>query len=140
MSLRQDIVIEQNAGWTFTYTHKDASGAPVDLTGWSAAMSIKREFGQTTIPRAYLSSGSDAVGGSIALGGAAGTVTLAMTADQTMRLLRDFDLWALIETGHPDVIVKPRVHLLYDLVLTDAVGNATRAIEGRAIVRRSVTP
>jgi hypothetical protein len=138
VTLRQDLIIEQNADWTFTYVHK-SGGSVVDLTGYSAAMSIKRVPGQTTIARAYLSTGADADGGTITLGGDQGTVELAMTAAQTMKLLVDFDLWAVIENGHAATI-KPEAHLLYDLNLASPAGAVTRALEGRVIVRRSVTP
>jgi hypothetical protein len=140
MTLRQDLIIPQYADWSFTYVHKDGTGAVVDLTGYSAAMSIKRQPGQTAVPRSYLSSGADANGGTITLGTSDGTVTLAMTAQQTKQLLWDFDLWALIETGRADAVIKPESHLVYDLALTHADGKVTRAIEGRVIVRRSVTP
>jgi len=138
VTTRQDLIVQQNADWSFVYTHK-AAGTPVDLTGYSAAMSIKRVPGQTTIARAYLSTGADANGGTITLGGADGTVTLAMTAAQTLKLLSDFDLWAVIERGGAAVI-EPEAHLLYDLNLTAPGGAVTRALEGRVIVRRSVTP
>lgn len=139
MPIRQDLIVEQNASFSYVYTHKDAAGSPVDLTGYSAAMSIKRQPGQTTVARAYLSTGADADGGTITLGGAAGTVTLAMTAADTLKLLWDFDLWAVIEKGG-DVTVEPQACLVYDLNLTDADGAVTRALEGKVIVRRSVTP
>lgn len=145
MTLRQDLTIQQNASWSFTYTHRDASGSPVDLTGYSAAMSIKRALGQTVVARAYLSSGADADGGTITLGGAAGTITMAMTPAQTLKLVMDFDLWAVIDRRDvdprgDDVLVRPQVALVYDLLLTAPDGSVSRPIEGAAIVRRSATP
>ena len=139
MTLRQDIIIQQYASWQFVYTHRDTSGNPVDLTGWSAAASIKIQIGQTAVPRAYLSSGPDANGGIITLGGAAGTVTMSMTPSQTKLLVWDFDLWAMLETGIR-AIIRREVPLYWDLLLTDTNGNAYRALEGRALIRRSVTP
>jgi hypothetical protein len=139
MTIRQDLRIQQNADWSYVYTHRDSNGTAIDLTGYSAAMSIKRVPGQTTVARAYLSSGADANGGTITLGGIAGTVTLSMTAAQTLKLLYDFDLWALID-GEQYATVEPQCELVYDLNLTSGVGSASRVMEGNVIVRRSVTP
>lgn len=140
MTLRQDLYVQQNADWSFTYTHQP-NGSPVDLTGYSAAMSIKKVPGQITVPRAYLSTGSDANGGTITLGGSAGTIQLSMTAAQTLKLVWEFDLWALLQSHDVwDVVVKPRVHLLYDVNLTNASGATSRVLEGKLIVSRSVTP
>lgn len=140
MTLRRDLFINQNASWSDVYTHKDAAGA-IDLTGYTAAMSIKRAPGQTVVARAYLSSGADADGGTIVLGGTAGTVTMSMTPAQTLKLLWDFDLWAVIETHNErGVLVSPQSTLIYDLTITSPAGIATRAIEGRVIIRRSATP
>lgn len=141
MTIRQDLIIEQNADWTFSYVHKDSDGSAIDLTGYSAAMSIKKVPGQVTVARAYLSTGSDADGGTITLSGADGTVTLSMTAAQTLKLVWEFDLWALLQSHDmDDVFVQPQVNLLYDINLTDAGGKTARVLEGKVIVRRSVTP
>ena len=140
MPLRQDLYVEQNADFAFRYTHM-SGGSAVDLTGYSAAMSIKKVPGQITVPRAYLSTGSDASGGTITLGGAAGTIDLAMTAAQTLRLVWEFDLWALMQDHSLyDVAVSPQVDLMYDINLTDTAGKTSRVLEGKVIVRRSVTP
>ena len=138
MTIRQDLIIQQHADWSYTYTHRSA-GSVVDLTGYSAAMSIKKVPGQTAAARSYLSSEADANGGTITLGGPAGTVQLAMTATQTVKLLHDFDLWAMLQAGG-NALIKPEVHLLYDLNLTAPSGAVVRALEGRVIARRSVTP
>ncbi|MEO9230377.1 MAG: hypothetical protein ABI216_15735 [Devosia sp.] len=141
MTLRADLYIQQNASWSHVHTHNDAAGSPIDLTGYTAAMSIKRAPGQTVVARAYLSSGGDADGGTIVMGGAAGTITMSMTPAQTLKLLWDFDLWAVIESRDPDAaLVKPQNTLVYDCSITNTNGVTTRVLEGRAIVRRSVTP
>lgn len=138
MTIRQDLRIYQGETWSHTYVHRSA-GSPVDLTGYSAAMSVKRVPGQTTMAQAYLSTGADADGGTITLGGANGEVVLSMTADETKALLTDVDIRALIPPEK-----RRRIHheerFIYDLLLTDASGAVTRALEGQFIVRRSVTP
>jgi len=139
MTIRHDLTVQENVDFSWTYTHKDSSGTAIDLTGYSAAMSIKRVPGQTNSPRAYLSSGSDADGGTLTLGGVAGTILIEMTAAQTYKLTSDVDFWALSPKWASKGIPK-EVHLLYDLLLTDGSGVVTKPLEGALIVERSVTP
>lgn len=136
MTTRQDLYIEQGVTWSWVYTWLDSAGDPVDITGYSARMAIKTRFDWNT--EAYLSSGSDADGGSIALGDAAGTITLSMTAAQTTALVGDLSIYTLVppENRQP---VEPTVTLLYDLELVTGAGAVTRVLEGRVNVRRQVT-
>ena len=102
-------------------------------------MSIRSDLNASAA--AYLSSGSDANGGSIALGGAAGTVTLSMTAAQTDNLADEFST-VLVEVLAENKGIKKRgpvVTYLYDLELVDGSGNVTRALQGEVHVRRNVT-
>jgi hypothetical protein len=128
MTTRQDLTIRQGQTWTFVYTHRPG-GVLADLTGYSARMGIKPDFNGAFV--AYLSTGSDAIGGSIALGGAAGTVTLTMTGDESASLASDTSL-LLVE----DVSTMIFRH---DLELVSPAGVVTRALEGRVIVQRGVS-
>jgi len=67
-------------GATFqeTATLKDSNDQPIDLTGYSALMHIRRERSDST-PLYVFTSGD----GSIELGGAAGTVSLVLNAQDT---------------------------------------------------------
>ena len=135
MATRQDIRINQGETWSHAFPWS------ADLSsGYSAAMSIKKVPGQTTTPMAYLSSGSDADGGTLTLGNL--TIVAAMTATQTAALLTDVDIYALIppEKRKSDYVEHEEC-FLYDINLTNtSTGAVTRAYEGRVTVRRSVTP
>jgi hypothetical protein len=136
VTVRQDLHIRQGATFSFVWTKRDSAGAAVDLTGYTARAAIKRALSSTA--DAYLSTGSDARGGTIALGGAAGTVTLSMDADQaaTLGYLSSVEdrLWQ--EQGCD---AEDHIELRYDLELVSGAGIVTRELEGRAVVYREVT-
>lgn len=146
MTLRQNLVVQQGATFSHVYTHRDSAGAAVNLTGYTARMSIAEYFGGPAL--AYLSTGSDAAGGTITLGGSAGTVTLAMTAAQTDALADSWGAYADVvfaewESGLSG-ITSPRTApankpMIYDLELVSGAGVVTRALEGGVDLRRSVT-
>lgn len=115
MTTHQDLTIRQGETWSYTYAHA------TDLSGHSARMSIKADWSSDAV--AYLSTGADADGGSIAIDGT--DVTLSMTAAQTTALLLSVD--AMSET------------ILYDLEIVSGAGIVTRALEGRVHVLRGVT-
>jgi hypothetical protein len=129
VTIRQDLIIRQGATWSFLWTKRDAAGAAVDLTGYSARMAVKHGYGGSAA--AYLSTGPDAAGGGITLGGAAGTVTLAMTADQSAALGGGL--------AAADAEACRTIELLYDLELVSGAGVVTRELEGQVIVNREVT-
>lgn len=141
MTVRHDLLIRQGATWSFVWTKRDAAGSAVDLTGYAARMAIRSGFGGALA--AYLSTGANANGGSITLGGAAGTVTLAMTAAQSAALADSYEVTvAAIETGRGLSAQNPipqAIDLIYDLELVDGSGVVTRELEGRAAVYREVT-
>ena len=128
MTIRHDITIHQGQTWTFVYTHR-IGGAVVDLTGYSARMAIKADYSAAFL--AYLSTGSDADGGSIALGGASGTATLFMTATESSALAGEITMMPVEDMA--------TMFFKYDLELVSPAGVVTRALEGRLIVQRGVT-
>lgn len=137
MPLRQDLIAYQGETWSFVYTKRDSSGAAVSLTGYTARMSIKDAYNGAL--EAYFSTGSDADGGTITLGGAAGTVTLSMTAAQSAALAGELNaLSSVLLRGERDT-TKPSATYLYDLELISGAGVVTRELEGRFVVRREVT-
>ena len=135
MATRQDIRINQGETWSHTFPWSANLSS-----GYSAAMSIKKVPGQTTTALAYLSTGTDADGGTLALGNQ--TITASMTAAQTAALLTDVDIYALIlPEKRRKEYVEHEECFLYDINLTNtATGAVTRAYEGKVTVRRSVTP
>jgi hypothetical protein len=135
MTTRQDLIIRQGETWSYVYTKHNAAGVAVDLTGYSARMAIKDCYNGAQ--QAYLSTGADAWGGSITLGGIAGTVTLSMTAAQAAALAGILNQLALV----PQSIdySKPTVTWLYDLELVSGAGVVTRELQGRVEIQREVT-
>jgi len=95
------------------FTYKDADGVAVDLTGYSASMQVRKSL--TDGVALELST----VNSRITLGGAAGTVTLLVSATDT----------ATIDVGQ----------YFYDLELTSGSSVVTRLIEGRLQVKEAYT-
>ncbi|MCG8445912.1 MAG: hypothetical protein MI753_09375 [Hyphomicrobiales bacterium] len=134
MAVRQDLHINQGETWSFSYPWENA-GSPVDLTDYSARMSIRDRIGGSLY--AYLSTGGDADGGTITLGGVTGVVALSMTAEETTALYDPVDLEELKK--HRREPEKRTVKWLYDLELESAGGVVTRLLHGRILLQREVT-
>lgn len=115
--------IEQGATFSLTVTWQiDAAGTPQNLTGYTAKLEI-RDRPDTTGTLIFRFATSPAAGeGTITLGGAAGTVTLAASATLT---------GALTATVQDD--------LFYDLELTSGSGTVTRLLQGKVTVVPQVT-
>lgn len=97
--------IEKGATLRRVFTWLDSSNVPVDLTGRSARMMIRKTL-TTSPPLAILTTEN----GGIELGGALGTVTVKLTAQQTSAIAA--------ETG------------VYDLEIEDADGFVHRLLKG----------
>jgi hypothetical protein len=135
MTKRVDLQIRQGETWSWTYTYRNSAGAAVDLTGYTARMAVRETYSLSR--EAYFSTGSDADGGTIALGGAAGTVTLSMTAAQSAALAGDLSTFVF-----PREMVEkvgPYVDFIYDLEVVSSAGVVTRLLEGTCRVWREVT-
>jgi hypothetical protein len=128
MTTRQDLHIRQGETWEHTH----ATG--IDLTGYSARMAIKAGFEGSH--EAYLSTGSDADGGTITLGDEAGTVVLSMTAAQSAQLAGDLTYFLFVA---PQKRAERFVTFIYDLELVAPGGAVKRELRGRVIVEREVT-
>jgi hypothetical protein len=107
--------IEQGATYTKQIVWKDGGGVPMDLTGFSARMQIRKTLGSTKV----LASLATSPGSGIALGGALGTVVLTLSATLTA---------AITETAG-----------VYDLELVSAGGVVTRLLEGDVEIKPGVT-
>lgn len=128
---RQNLIIRQGETWSFPYTWKDGSGAPIDITGYSARMAVKKSADNAT--DIFLSTGGDANGGTISLGGALGTILLAMTAEQT-DAMQNSDWW--MDDPLP---LDPSMNFFYDLEVVSPAGQVTRLLEGQVTYYRSIT-
>lgn len=113
-----DITIEQGATWRLELTWQDSEGAPIDLTAYTARMQVRE---------AYVSSGTwlsltSASGGGITLGGAAGTVVITATAEQTAA-----------------IPVRGNVQAVWDLELAQSGEPVVRLLSGIAYITPEVT-
>lgn len=110
-----DIIIEQGATFLMNITWKQsAGGTPVDLTGYTARMQVRKSYNEPDPPALSLTTEN----GGIALGGAAGTIAITGSATLTDAM-------------------EARPHV-YDLELVSG-SVVTRVVQGKAFVRPQVT-
>lgn len=113
---RYNFVIEQSATFNYvlTYYSDEAQTTPVNLTGYTARMSIKLKVGDVDTIISLTTEN-----GRITLGGALGTITLLITATDTSDL--DFK------------------EAVYDLELESGTGTVIRLLQGSVILEPAVT-
>lgn len=112
---QQTFTIEQGATWRQPLTYEDSNGDPVDLTGYTARMQVRKKTSTPDPPLLDLTTEN----GGITLGGTDGTILLEATDEQTAAL--DF------KTGR------------YDLELYPGDGTTKRLLMGSVILSREVT-
>tara|TARA_B100000424_G_scaffold43059_1_gene29350 strand:- start:1485 stop:1820 length:336 start_codon:yes stop_codon:yes gene_type:complete len=110
MATISNIFIDQDADFATTVTIEDANDSALDLTNYTAAASLRKS---------YKSSSSTSFTVAFVDPRTSGQITLSLTDVQT---------GALNEGRY-----------VYDLVITDAVGEKTRVVEGIATIKPSVT-
>ena len=116
MAASNDLVIDQYATFKTAFRWETKStGQPVNLTGFSAAMQIRRTPADATA----LVSLTSAVNGGLVIEGTAGRVRIEIPASTT----------ATLTPGR----------YVYDLVLTDLSSKKKRLVEGVVIVDAGVT-
>ena len=108
--------LEQGVGRSFTLTYQ-VNNAPVNITGWSAALQVKRDKSLTGT--ALISLDNATLGGLDIPAGTDGLVAVNFTAVQTR------------------VLVDPTYY--YDVVLIPPSGEPIRLLEGAVIVDPGVT-
>lgn len=121
-----NITIEQGTDWQLVLTYK-LNGVAVNLTGYTARMQVRHIAASPTVlatfstpPSSSTSSGSlTPAAGTIALGGSAGTITLAMPASESTR----------VQAGSH----------VYDLELINPSGKVERFLQGNCEVTAEVT-
>jgi len=110
---KHDIYIEQGATWSLPLRWQTAEGVPIDVTGYTARMHIRKK-----LPDLLFEVELTTENGGITLGGADGAINLMLTAEQTAGMD--------IKGG------------VYDLeMVKDAV--VTRLLEGAVIISLEVT-
>jgi hypothetical protein len=108
-----DITAEQGANYTATLTYRDSSNVLINLTGYTARMQVRKTIGSSA-PYLSLTNASG-----ITLGGAAGTVAIAISAAALAAV--------------------PAGNYVYDLELISGAGVVVRLISGDFVVTGEVT-
>ena len=121
MAETTDIVIEQKATFVLSIVYNDTNGDPVDLTGYSARMMVKASHDTADVD-AVIDIDSDA-GGTGDVSGIglddSGNISVVVAKAETTGLDPGDYVW--------------------DILLEDSDGRATRLIEGKAVVKPGVT-
>lgn len=108
-----NLTFPQGATWSLALTWNDDGGDPINLTGYTARMHVRKSYDAATTVVALTS------GSGITLGGAAGTITLSVSATTTGGV--------------------PASTYVYDLELESGGGQVTRLVEGTLTVTPEVT-
>lgn len=108
--------IDQGANWYFQLTYKDSAGAPINLTGYSAALELGTSYNMTSPTLAI----STTTTGMTIPTPANGTIIVNVPAATTASL--------------------PTDNYVYNMTLTSPGGFVTRLIEGSVIVAPEVSP
>jgi tRNA threonylcarbamoyladenosine modification (KEOPS) complex Pcc1 subunit len=114
MAANYDIVMDQGATFSRVFYWQDSQALPVNLSGYTARMQIRQEVDSSTAALSLTTENSR-----IALGGAAGTITLTVSATDT----------AAVAGGE----------YVYDLELISGLGTVTRLLQGCFTVDAEVT-
>ena len=109
-----DFTIYQGATFARVITWKDEADALIDLTGYTARMHVRESVDADT---AFITLTTE--NGGITLGGAAGSITLSISAATTA---------ALTQTSG-----------IYDLEMISGGGVVTRLLQGAVIISKEVT-
>jgi nucleoside phosphorylase len=113
MAERYDLYVDSGATYTDVITFRDSAGALVNLTGYTASLKIRPTVESSTVSLSLTQASG------LTLGGAAGTVTITISAAQTTTLAGG--------------------NFVYDLKVTSGGGVATRLVEGDVIVSAEVS-
>lgn len=108
-----DILAEQGAGYAAVLTYRDSANVIINLTGYTARMQVRKTIGSES-PYLSLTNASG-----ITLGGAAGTVAIAISA-------------AALSAVAPG-------NYVYDLELVSGAGAVVRLIAGEFVVTGEVS-
>jgi hypothetical protein len=108
-----NFTMDQGSVWDLEITYQDPNGTPINLTGFTAKMQLRKEY-NSTIADLTLTTG----GGGIVITGATGKIDISASAAQT-------------------AVLDP-TYYVYDLELTSGT-NISRLIQGQITVAEQVT-
>ena len=92
MSSSWDLYVDQGVQYDTTFTFLDPSGAPIDLTSWTATLVVESTYGGT----ALVTLSSPASG--LVITPAAGTIAVTFTATQTGLMVLSRYFWRIDTT------------------------------------------
>jgi hypothetical protein len=108
-----NFTLDQGSTWTLQLVYEDPSGTPINLTGYTAEMKVRKKADSSAVVL-YLSTAN----GGITITGAQGKLNLIATDEQTQP-------------------IEPGIYV-YDLEL-DIAGTRSRLIQGMVTVSAEVT-
>lgn len=108
-----NFTMDQGSTWTISLVYNDSDGNPINLTGYTAKMQLRRKFDSATAALTLATGGQG-----IVITGGTGTIDITATDEQT----------GAIDAGL----------YVYDLDLNNG-GIITRLIQGQATVSAEVT-
>jgi hypothetical protein len=114
MAGRYDIVVDRGATLLRTFAVTDANQAPVPYAGYTGRMQVRRDHSSSTVLLDATTSN-----GKLTINGAAGTISLNVSDEETANL--------------------SATTAYYDLMLTSTAGQSFKLLEGQFIVRPTVT-
>ncbi|MBF9235576.1 hypothetical protein [Microvirga alba] len=122
-----DIIIEQGADWRLVMTWKDAEGAPVNLSGYTARMQVRETFASKSKLFELTTEN-----GRITLAAADGVITLHLPAAVSAAAVINPAKLAWIDG-------KQAAQMVFDVEMIDAAGVVTRLIQGSVLFVPEVT-
>ena len=114
-----DMIVDQGATVNTVFTIKNSARSALDITGYVARMQVRRFDGTTRDPSPTVIAEYTSYDGYLIIGDAAGTVTLLIPPAEM----------AAYEPGS----------YVYDLEVESSLGETTRIVQGKFIVRAEVT-
>jgi len=111
---RRNIIIEQGATFTYNLIYKDSEGTPVNLTGYTARMQVRKNVNSSDT---LLDLNTE--NGAIVLGGSAGTIDITASATETASINSKIGA--------------------YDLEIESSSGVVKRLVEGDVTINPEVT-
>jgi hypothetical protein len=82
--------IDQGATWSVTVTYKDSTGAPINLTGYTAALQVRQQYSSVDADLTLTSPSNG-----IVITPLTGVVVVTMTATQTAALAEGYYVYDL---------------------------------------------
>jgi len=114
-----DMIVDQGATVNTVFTIKNSARSALDITGYVARMQVRRFDGTTRDPSPTVIAEYTSYDGYLIIGDASGTVTLLIPPAEM----------AAYEPGS----------YVYDLEVESPLGETTRIVQGKFIVRAEVT-